>query len=218
MFAGIAMAAMGMTLLVLSMSYSPLPQATPIPLEENGEAAASNNDNNYLQSSLKNFPTLGRDKVANLTKDAVTNEEYGIRVEFVKSYNGYLTGRVAPVNTRGEGPQVEPNALLLSSNKADVYHHEILICGPDGICIDDSQGGGPIFAATSGISNNDHQTTFYQFYPLNEVSWNIGDAVDIWVLVSHAAKDGIPVGELQWISLGEVTIKECNSQEWCPNK
>lgn len=211
------------------MSYGPPPRATLIPVEEN--SAAASNNNNGPQPTIKNFPTIDSGDVAELTKDAVTNEDYGIRVEFVKSYKGYFTGGIAPVNAEGEGPAPEPNALLLSSTKADVFHHRILICGSDGVCIDDSQGGGPIFAAINETSNNvsiasaaeqqpkeDYQTIFYQFYPLNEIGWNLGDVVNIWILVSNAAKDGSPVGELQWVSLGEVTIEDCNSQEWCPNE
>lgn len=214
LFAGIIVAATGMIWL-LSISYGPPPRATLIPMEEN--SAAESNNNNGPQPRTKNFPTIGSEEVAELIKNAVTNEDHGIRVEFVKSYKGYFTGGIAPANAEGEGAPPDPNALLLSSTRLDVFRHRIIICGPNGICVDDSQGGGPIFAATNGTSD-DYQTIFYQFYPLNEVNWSLGDAVNIWILVSNAARDGSPVGELQWVSLGEVTIKECNSQEWCPNE
>lgn len=194
------------------MAFGPPPRATLIPMEENSAAASNNSE---PQSAVENS-IIDREEVAELVKDAVTNEDYGIRVEFVKSYDGYFTGGIGPVNAEGEEPPPEPNALLLSSSKADVYHHRIIICGPGGVCIDDNQGGGPIFAENDATSDN-YETIFYQFYPLNEVEWNIGDVVNTWVLVSEAAKDGSPAGELQWISLGESKIKECNSQTWCPS-
>lgn len=229
LIAGIVTAATGAIWLVLATSYGAPPRATLIPVEENS-ATTTNTDNGSQSSISKNFPTIDRKEAIELTKDAVKNDAYGIRVEFVKSYKGYFTGGIAPVNSEGEGPAHEANAVLLSSTKEDVFHHRILICGPDGICIDDSQGSGPIFANTDETSNNstanapeqqpkeDYQTIFYQFYPLNEVGWNLGDVVNIWILISNAAKDGSPIGESQWVSLGEVTIAQCNSLEWCPNQ
>lgn len=222
LLAGVAVAATGMIWLVLSiLSYGAPPQPTLIPVEENSDANSTSNL--HAKIPIASFPTLDQVEIAELTKGAVSNSEYGIKLEFVKSNNGYLTGGIGPVNRKGEGSAPEPNALLLSATKVSVYHHRIVICGPDDVCIDNSSGGGPIFAAANETSNTDStgkqredHTVFYQFYPLNEVSWNLGDILQIWMLASYSAPDGSAIGELQWVDVGKVAIKECNSQEWCP--
>ncbi len=153
------------------------------------------------------YPTLDPSDFRELTNGSISNS-YGIIVEFVQSDSGYLGGGVPPVGPDGEEPAPEPNALLLSSDNS-VWHHRIILCGPDDICIDDGGGGGL-------VSGSEGDAGLYQFYPLNEVSWGLGDLVHIWMLVSDTAPNGEPIGTSQWVDIGDIPIEECASELWCP--
>lgn len=225
--AGIAAAAavMGMTWLLLSIvSYAAPPQPTLIPVGQDDDTVNTGSSANLPSV----FPTLTQSEVAEQVGSAVSNSGYGMKVELVQSKKGYLTGGIAPVNSDGEGPGTMPNALLLSTTQSDVYHHRIILCGPDGICIDDGGGGGPLFASPNdksrsnenddknNIGQADAEPVFYQFYPLNDVGWKLGDTVHIWMLLSYAASDGSPTGNSQWVDIGMITIEKCSIELWCP--
>jgi hypothetical protein len=214
--AGVAFAGIGMVWLVLSiLSYGAPPQPTLVPVEQNDNSSGvadlpPENDKPSLE-----FSTLNPTDVAGETKGAVSNSDYGVKVEFVRSTSGYLAGGIGPVNSEGEGPPPEPNALLLSATKFNVWHHKMILCGPDSICIEDSGGGIIMYAS---LEEEKHDPGLYQFYPLNEVNWGLGDTVHVWMLVSHASTDGNLIGEPRWVDVGDIIIEKCTSETLCPDE
>jgi hypothetical protein len=152
------------------------------------------------------FPTIDRSEVEEITKDAITPDVYGLKMGLVFNEEGYGFG-LTPVDPNGEGPEPDPIAITMSSETA-VWHHHAILCGPDNLCIEDSQGGGL-------ISGGEEFPSLLQFYPLNEVSWKLGDSVTVWVLISKIGADHHPEDEFQWVSIGEQTIEQCDSELWC---
>jgi hypothetical protein len=149
------------------------------------------------------FPTIARSKVDYLTRDAVTSSEYGLTVEFVYSKDGFDTIGVTPVGGDGQVPDPESNGLIKYST-TELWSDRILICGPDGICIECDCGG--------LISENQ---SFMFFYPMNEVNWKVGDPVSMWLLIANIGPDHHPADSKEWVSTGEQTIKECGIDISC---
>lgn len=156
-------------------------------------------------SPSPSFPTIPRSKVDYLTKDAVPSSEYGLTVKFVHSKDGFDTIGVTPVGGDGQLPDPESNGLIMYST-TDLWFDRVLICGPDGICIECDCGG-----LISGVENQ----SFTFFYPMNEVNWNVGDPVSMWLLVAKVGTDYRPEETKQWMGTGEQLIEECESDLWC---